>query len=232
MEIEIVIPAKNEENNIGQVLEKASKLGLPIYVIDGKSTDRTREKAEKMGAQILVQNGDGKGDALRSAIDRLKGDIVVFMDADGSHDPADIDKLTKPIENGQADMVIGSRMLGGTQEFDGRLGEYIRFAGSALSTVFICWRLGIRLSETQNGFRAIRTEALKKLDLTENSTAIEQEMIAKAVCMGFRVTEAPVHEYKRISGETRVLLRKAIWPHIVSLIKILACGPGSRRIVG
>src|SRR5690606_37146105 len=108
----------------------------------------------------------------------------IILDADGSHDPDDIPRLVAPILEGTADHVSGSRLMGGSSELHGGFDEFLRLTGSSLITACINWRFGVRLSESQNGFRAIRTAVVRQLPLRPNGTTIEQEMIIKTLRRG------------------------------------------------
>ncbi|MDQ1257076.1 MAG: hypothetical protein QG656_1677, partial [Candidatus Hydrogenedentes bacterium] len=215
--VSIVIPAKNEAANIASVIEGCKAYGDEILVVDGHSTDGTRAVAEGLGARVVLDNGKGKGDGIRVAAQAVQGDIVVFIDADGSHDPNDIPRLLRPILEGEADHVSGSRLLGGSSELHGTFNECFRLMGSSLITAFINWRFGVCLSESQNGFRAIRTEVLRRLDLRENITTIEQEMIMKTLKKGYRMAEEPAHEYKRKSGTSNIRLKKVAFRYVYTM---------------
>src|SRR6185503_7893558 len=126
--------------------------------------------------------------------------ITVFLDADGSHDPEDIPLLVEPILSGRADHVTASRLRGGSSELHGGFDEFLRLSGSSFITACINRRFDCRLSDSQNGFRAIRTDVLKELDLREDVTTIEQEMIIKTLRRGLRMAEVPSHEHPRAHG--------------------------------
>ena len=115
--VTLVIPAKNEEQNIGDAIDRAIPYCDELIVVDGHSTDRTRELAESFGARIVLDNKKGKGDAIRVGAESATHNIVVFMDADGSHDPGDIPLLTEPIKKKKANLVIGSRGRGEATNF-------------------------------------------------------------------------------------------------------------------
>ena len=202
----IVICAKNEEQNLGDVLRAAQPFAAQMLVVDGHSRDRTCEVAIAAGAQVIQDHGKGKGDAIRTAISHVRTDITVFMDADGSHDAQDIPRLVAPILAGKADHVSGSRLLGGSSELHGGFDECFRLMGSSFITACINWRFKVCLSESQNGFRAIRTDVLRQLDLRSNITTIEQEMIMKTLKKGFRMGEVPAHEYCRKAGISNIRL--------------------------
>jgi dolichol-phosphate mannosyltransferase len=219
--VTIVIPARNEGRNIGDVLEKVSPLVHELIVVDGSSTDETVAIARKYGAQIITDNGKGKGDAIRCAIPHLRTPITVFMDADGSHLPEDTLKLVAPILRGEADHVSASRLLGGSSELHGGFDEFFRLAGSSLVTACINWKFGVRLSDSQNGFRAIRTDILPRLGLKENITTIEQEMVIKTLRKGYRMSEVPSHEYPRRYGQSSIRLNRVWHRYLWSLVKHL-----------
>ena len=111
--ISVVIPTKNEESTIGEVIDAVKPYCNEVIVVDGHSTDRTVQIAEQYGVRIVKDNKKGKGDGIRVGADAVRYDIIVFIDADGSHDPNDIPRLTEPIKRGEADLVIGSRGRGG-----------------------------------------------------------------------------------------------------------------------
>ena len=113
MKISIVIPTRNEEGMIKEIIDGCRPYADELMVVDGHSTDKTREIAEAAGVKVILDNGKGKGAALRYAATVVTGDIIVFIDADGSHDPRDIPRLVEPIMKGEADHVSGSRLIGG-----------------------------------------------------------------------------------------------------------------------
>jgi dolichol-phosphate mannosyltransferase len=219
--VTIVIPARNEEANIAEVIQACKPYGDEILVVDGHSTDRTREIAEALGARVLLDGGKGKGEAIRVAADAVRSDIVVFIDADGSHEPKDIPRLVELIDRGEADHVSASRLMGGSSELHGGFDEFFRLMGSSFITACINKRFRVRLSESQNGFRAIRTEVLRKLGLTENITTIEQEMIMKTLRKGYRMGEVPSHEYQRKHGTSSIRLSRVAFRYVYTLIKYL-----------
>ena len=149
------------------------------------------------------------------------GDIVVFIDADGSHEPNDIPALVAPILAGQSDLVVGSRGKGGSDELHGTLEQLIRYIGSQIIMLGINYRWNVRLTDSQNGFRAIRRDVGRKLGLTSNLTTIEQEMMMKALKKGYRVSEIPSHEYERKWGTSKVVVWKLWFAYIWSFLRNL-----------
>jgi dolichol-phosphate mannosyltransferase len=219
----IVVPARNEEETIEQVLCGIKEFTNDLIVVDGHSTDNTVALAKKHGAKVIYDNGLGKGDALRVALNEAKHPIVVFIDADGSHDPNDIPKLVAPIVADQADMVIGSRLLGGSDELFGSIAEVIRLMGSLVISLTINYRYGLRNTDYQNGFRAIRKLVGQSIGLTSNITTIEQEMAMKCLQYGYRIMEVPAHEYRRKGGKTKINVIKVAHLYIGSLLTGVIC---------
>jgi dolichol-phosphate hexosyltransferase len=219
--VTVVIPARNEELNIGEVIERALAYCEEILVVDGHSTDRTREVARSYGVRVISDNKKGKGDAVRVGASAASHPVIVFMDADGSHDPADIPKLVEPIKQGKADLVIGSRGRGGSDELHGDIEKLLRMVGSDLILIGINLRWKQHLTDSQNGFRAIRADVIRSLGLTENITTIEQEMTMKSLKKGYIITEVPTHEYARKYGKSVIKLRKVWFRYVYSFIKNL-----------
>jgi dolichol-phosphate hexosyltransferase len=226
----VVVPAKDEEPSIGEIIEGCKKYAERVLVIDGHSKDRTREIAEEAGAKVILQKGNGKGAAIRTTKDHVRDDeIVVFIDADWSHDPDDIPRLIVPIQEGKADHVTGSRLLGGSSELHGGFDEFMRLTGSSFIMFCINNKFKVRLSDSQNGFRAIKGAVLKDLDLRENITTIEQEMIIKTLKKGYIMDEVPAHEYKRKYGESHIQMRKVFFRYVFSFIKYLYFHKGRKH---
>ncbi len=222
--VSVVIPTRNEEEGIADIIKYCRPYADELLVIDGHSTDRTRNIARRLGARVVLDSGRGKGAALRQAIGEVTGDIIVFIDADYSHYPEDIPRLVIPILRGEADHVVGSRPRGGSDELHGDFEKFMRMIGSDIITLGINYRFGVRLSESQNGFRAIRTEAARTLGLKENITTIEQEMTIKTLRKGYRIIEVPTHEYKRRFGVSKIKLRSVSFRYVYSWLKYMFLG--------
>lgn len=224
LKVSVVIPAKNEEKTIARIVKGAKRYADEVIVVDGHSKDRTRQIAKKSGARVILDHGKGKGDGLRTAIAKARGNILVFIDADGSNNPRDIPKLLKPIISGKADHAHGSRTMGGSDELSGDWNKVARIIGSQIITQGINWRFGVHLTDSQYGFRAIRTDVARSLDLKENITTIEQEIIIKTLHRGHRLLEVPIHEYKRRYGRSVISLRRVALRYVLSWLKYLIIG--------
>ncbi len=217
--ITVVIPTRDEEGGIAEIIDSVRSSCDEILVVDGHSKDQTREIAAARGARVVLDHGKGKGGALRQSITEAKSDILVFIDADGSHDARDIPAMVAPIKADQFDLVVGSRGRGGSDELHGTLGQFIRYVGSQLIMLAINYRWNVRLTDSQNGFRAIRRDVGRKLGLTSNLTTIEQEMLMKALRKGFRVGEIPSHEYERKWGTSKVVVWKLWFAYVWSFLR-------------
>lgn len=219
--VSVAVIARNEENTVGGVLRSVIPICGEPLLIDGNSTDRTRKIAEELGVKVFQDGGKGKGDGIRKAIEVATGDVLVFIDADGSHDPNDVPALAAPILRGKADLVVGSRWTGGSDELGGDVSKFIRSTGSAVITLAINYRWGVRLTDSQNGFRAISTKAARDIALSENIFTIEQEMIMQCLKKGYRLAEVSSHEYRRQSGESQIAVWKMAHRYVWCLVKNL-----------
>jgi dolichol-phosphate hexosyltransferase len=218
-EVSVVIPTKDEEGVIGEIIDAVRPYAGEILVVDGHSRDRTRAIAVEKGARVVLDKGRGKGDALRRSFAEARHDILVFIDADGSHDPHDIPKLVEPIRRGDADLVIGSRTRGGSDELHGTAEQLLRYIGSQLIMLAINYRWRVRLTDSQNGFRAIRRNVALALDLRSNLTTIEQEMLMRALKHGYRVVEVPTHEFERRWGVSKVSVWRLWYAYLWSVMR-------------
>ena len=142
------------------------------------------------------------------------------MDADGSHNPLEIPKLIKPIIENKADLVVGSRILGGSDEFNEK-GHFLRHIATMFVMFVINTRFKTKLTDCEDGFRAIKRPIALSLDLNANDFDIEQEMVMKCLKKKYRVLEVPVHEYKREYGTSNINLFKIGYKFIWRLIKEL-----------
>lgn len=202
--VAVVILARNEEMTIADAVRGAVPFAHEVIVMDGRSTDATREEAERCGATVYADPGMGKGSAIRMAIQTLQHDILVFMDADGSHDPEDIPRLVMPVVRGETDLCVGSRFAGGSEELSVSIGQLIRTIGNIMMNIAINKRWNVALSDTLNGYRAARRGAAARVGLRENKHTIEQEMVMKMLRYGWRVINVPTHEYARKYGVSHI----------------------------
>ena len=185
------IPCFNEERCIGSVVLKTKKFVSSVVVIDDGSTDATSEVATEAGALVYQHDKNrGYGAAVRSALAKgreLGADVLVIIDGDGQHDPKDIPKLVKPLIDGEADVVIGSRFLG-----ESKRPPFYRRLGLRVLTAITNLGSGQRISDSQSGFRAYSSKALNALNLTEDGMSVSSEMQFAISKSGLKVAEVPI----------------------------------------
>lgn len=207
-----IIPARNEGATIAAIVRAVRPFVAEVIVVEGGSHDATAERAAAAGARVVRDPGLGKGAAMRLAVSEVSTPFCVFVDADGSHDPIDIPRLLAPLRSGDADHVGGSRLLGGSDELHGGGDEFLRLAGSAFITCMVNLRYRTRLSDSQNGFRAIRVDLFRRLKLRSRHTTIEMEMVMATLAIGGRIAEVPTRERRRAAGYSKISLsRPGVW---------------------
>jgi len=185
-----VLPAYNEEDNIAKVLLKVEKYVNKAIVVDDGSTDLTAEIAERMGAIVYRhKNHLGKGEALKTGFELAKkfnADIVVTLDSDGQHDPEEIPKVIEPLIKGEADIVIGSRTLSNS-----KIPTTRKIGNKALN-----WMTniasGLKITDTQSGFRAFTKEAIEKIEIKDHGMGVESQMLIDAASKNLRIKEVPI----------------------------------------
>ena len=186
------IPAFNEEKNIAAIITKLADITDTIIVCNDGSSDLTSDIAEKMGAFVINHEKNlGYGAAIRSIFLKAKeldGDILVTFDADGQHRIEDIEKVTKPIIDQEADLVIGSRFL---DESEKEVPRY-RKVGIKVITKITNVSIKKQLTDSQSGFRAYSKKVLNELNPSELGMGISTEILIKASSKNFRITEVPI----------------------------------------
>jgi glycosyltransferase involved in cell wall biosynthesis len=204
-DVTVVIPTLNEEKTIADIIWELNHLGYhDIVIVDGNSCDRTVEIAKEYGVNVLVQNGRGKGAALREAFnhDDVNGDMILMIDADGSMNPKEVPGLIDALGSG-ADLAKGSRFLQPGYSEDMNL---IRRIGNH----FFIWLVNLFWSANYTdlcyGFGVFRKSAVRKLypHLRSKNFEIETEIFIKAKKMGLRVVEAPSIEFRRKHGKSNL----------------------------
>lgn len=202
--VSIIIAAKNEGQGIKKILQSVKPYSNDIIVIDGHSKDGTEEKVKNFGARFFLDNKKGRGDALKIGIKKAKGDVLVFFDADGSHDEKDIPNFVAPILRKKADLVIGSRRTGGSFDLDVNLTGIIRAAGCDFLVSIVNNKFKTKLTDILYSFRAIRTSTARKLNFKSDDFGIEQEMVVSCLKKGHKVLEIPTREKARGWGESKL----------------------------
>ena len=185
------IPCFNEERFIGSVVLKAKNLVDHVLVIDDGSSDNTALVAELAGASVIKhESNKGKGAAVNTAFEHVKEmscTALVLLDGDGQHEPGDIPRLLKPVLNGEADMVVGSRFLQIKSSIPG-----YRVWGQRVLTLLTNVGSQAKLTDSQCGFRAFSPKAIRALTFVEEGLSVESEMQFLAKEAGLRMAEIPV----------------------------------------
>lgn len=220
--IDVVIPALDEEAAVGQVVEAVLRTGVrEVVVVDNGSTDGTAAAARAAGARVVYEARRGYGSACLAGIASLQpdGDVVVFLDADWSDDPAMLPVIVEPITDGEADFVVGSRALGAAEPGALTLPQRL---GNAIAARWLRLRFGLPATDL-GPFRAIARPALERLGMRDRGYGWTVEMQIKAARAGLRYREVPVPYRRRIgrskiSGTVRGVLG-ASWKIIGLLIR-------------
>lgn len=200
-EVSVVMPALNEELTIGGCLAglqdafTSNNIKGEIIVPDS-STDRTADIAARLGAKIVHPVNLGYGAAYLEGFRYVNSDIIVMMDADGTYDPSELLRLIEPLTKG-TDLVIGSRFKGNISA--GAMTPLHRYIGNPLLTWILNFVFHTNFSDAHSGFRAIRREALKKLNLKSSGMEFASEMLIKASMKGLTIGEVPVRYFPRKS---------------------------------
>ena len=185
----VLIPAYNEEKNIGRVVHAVKDLGFPVLVVDDGSKDGTAEAARAAGAEVLTPGkNQGKGTSLRLGTEwflKRGNPVLVMMDADGQHDAADLGLFLAALQDG-ADLAVGDRMHKPERM------PLVRVLTNRLMSWVISLIARQRVPDSQCGYRAIRREVLQKISLKTARFEIETEIILEAARAGFRIASVPI----------------------------------------
>ena len=199
MRVSLIIPALNEAGSLGPLLaEVPADLAHQVIVVDNGSTDRTAEVAQAARATVIHEPRRGYGFACAAGTAAADGDVLTFMDGDGSFAPAELHNLLVPLIQDKADLVLGSRMRGN------KIGmpPHQRF-GNLLFVWLLRQRFGLKLTDL-GPYRAIRRELLLALDMRERTYGWPLEMIIKTARQRKRIVEVPISYYARTAGQSKV----------------------------
>jgi glycosyltransferase involved in cell wall biosynthesis len=222
VKLSVVMPIFNEERTLEEIVRRvlATKYEIDLVLVDDGSTDRSREIMKELEAEhdgircFYHERNQGKGAALSTGFKEVVGDVVVIQDADLEYDPQDYAILLYPIEEGHADVVYGSRFLGGRYV---RVHLFWHYVGNRMLTLLSNMLTNLNLSDMETCYKAFRIDVARKLDIQSRSFAVEPEMTAKVARMGVRVYEVPIRyagrdysEGKKIGFKDAVLAVLAI----------------------
>jgi glycosyltransferase involved in cell wall biosynthesis len=207
MLLSVVIPVFNEELTIGNVIERVTavmqKIGFKyeIIVVDDCSADRSLEISKSQGSKVFsLKKHMGKGYALRAGFAKAKGEIITTIDSDGSHRPEELPQLLTPIFQNKSDLIIGSRYLSQKPVAAKKLNAL----GVRLFNYLIRILTRARVSDSQSGYRVMKSEVLRNMSLESGGYEIESEMLVKTVRQRFRVREVPISFEQRTYGTSRL----------------------------
>ncbi|MDA1091664.1 MAG: glycosyltransferase family 2 protein [Acidobacteria bacterium] len=197
MKLSVVIPCFNEVDTILQVVESVTRAPGPdkdIIVVDDGSTDGTRELLQTrvdgtLARVIYLPTNHGKGAAVKAGFAAASGDIVIVQDADLEYDPNDYPSMVEPIEDGLADVVFGSRFMGGQPH---RVLYFWHSVGNRLLTLISNMFTNLNLTDMETGYKAFRREVIQSIDIRERRFGFEPEITAKVARGRFRVYEVGI----------------------------------------
>ncbi len=218
--VTVVIPAKDEGAGLKAIIASVKPYTDEIIVVDGHSRDNTKKICREHGVKYLLDNGLGRGDAVRIGIQAAKNEIVVLFDADGSHEATDIPHFIAPLKRNKADLVIGSRRTGGSFDLNMNFDGILRSGGADFLAFLVNKRFHTRLSDILYSFRALKRSVGLQLGLQANDFVIEQEMVVKCLKKGYRLLEIPSREKARGWGQSKLQTIMGI-KFIVALLKEL-----------
>ena len=224
--LSIIIPCYNEKNTIKQIISKVIEslnfynfIRYEIIVVDDFSEDGTKEILKSLDENknlklFFHDKNQGKGYAIKTAIDSVTGDIVLIQDADLEYDPSEYPKLIDPIINDVADVVYGSRFVGSEEK---RILNYWHSVGNLVLTQLSNMFTNLNLSDMENCYKVFRSEIIKNIDLKENRFGFEPEITAKISKKKIRIYEVGIKYYGRSYDEGK----KINWKDGISAIRCI-----------
>jgi glycosyltransferase involved in cell wall biosynthesis len=214
----IIIATKNEEEAIAKVIcsipENVVKIS-EIIVVDS-STDCTPIIAERLGARVIRQKAKGKGRAMKRGVNESKGDVLVFLDGDGTDPPEYMPKLIKKLES--SDLVLGCRAMKNFKTDNLKMRGIFKLYSPFMRSLF--YPIGIKVSDPLAGFRVIRRKDWNRLDLKSDAFEIEAEMNVKAVKNGFLIKEVAIPHLSRGGGllKSKLVTSPRMWFRIFNFV--------------
>jgi len=206
MKLSVVIPCYNESATIATLLEAVRNAPWPnkeIIVVDDCSRDGTREKLQgelrgQIDQLVLHEANQGKGAALRSGIAAATGEIVIIQDADLEYDPNEYPRLLAPIVEGRADVVYGSRFMGGAPH---RVLYFWHSVGNGFLTLLSNMLTDLNLTDMETCYKMFRRSIIQSIEIEENRFGFEPEITAKVARLGVRIYEVGISYYGRTYAE-------------------------------
>lgn len=210
MSISVIIPVYNEVRTIDEIISRVQTVPLAkeIIVIDDASIDGTRERLQEIGPAENIKifyhdRNQGKGAALRTGFKHVTGDYIIIQDADLEYDPKEYPKLLEPLLDGRADVVYGSRFLGGPH----RVLFFWHYMGNRILTLVSNTLTNLKLTDMETCYKAFSRQVLKHVTFKSNRFGFEPEFTAKIAKNGFRIYEVPIS----YSGRNYAEGKKITW---------------------
>ncbi len=195
MKLSVIIPIYNEKDTLEEIISRVQATGIPdeLVLIDDGSKDGTVDIVKKFegreGFKVrLLKKNQGKGAAVRNGLDIATGDVLLIQDADLEYDPRDYPALLKPIEEGLADVVYGSRFLGGSR----RVAMFWHMVANKLLTLFTNILYNTILTDMETGYKVFKKEVVKDMPLHAKRFEFEPEFTAKILKRNYRIFEVPI----------------------------------------
>ena len=226
MKLSVLIPIYNEERTLEEVVRRVRSIELPkeIILVDDGSKDRSREILTRLQKEserapdplndikvFLQPHNQGKGAAIKVALDHARGEVIIIQDADLEYDPHDYPALLEPIERGLADVVYGTRFAGGGAH---RVLFFWHSLGNRILTLVSNMLTNLNLSDMEVGYKMFRAEVLKSIRLESNRFGFEPEVTLKLAKKGYRFYEVPISYHGRTYQEGK----KITWKDGVSAL--------------
>ncbi len=217
--LSVVIPVFNEEPTVETLIRRVLAVELPkeVIVVDDASTDQTPAILDRLaqdpgiaGTVVFLQHSRnrGKGAAIRTALERVEGDVVIIQDADLEYDPREFPNLLEPILDGRADVVYGSRFLGGPH----RVLYFWHYLGNKALTLLCNILTNLNLSDMETCYKAFRTEVLKGVSIRSDRFEFEPEITIKIARKGYRIYETPISYSGRSYAEGKKIgWKDGVW---------------------
>ena len=232
MKLSVLIPVYNEARTIDEILTLVTRepTEKEVVVVDDGSTDGTREKLRawdgKDGVRVILhERNQGKGRAVRTALQAARGDLLIIQDADLEYDPAEYPLLLRPIEAGRADVVFGSRFVGSSEH---RVQNFWHQQGNRLLTLISNVVTGLNLSDMATCYKAFHRGVVPALDLVSPGFGVDAEITAKVARGGFRIFEVPVSYFGRSQAEGKKIRLKDGFSALAALLQH-SVGPSAKR---
>ena len=214
--ISVVVPVYNEADTIADIVERiraVEGIALELIVVDDGSDDGTREELEALRSRIdtLVfhERNQGKGAALRTGFQKATGEITLVQDADLEYDPQEYHRLIAPIISGHADVVYGSRFMGGDSH---RVLYFWHSVANNLLTLLSNMCTNLNLSDMETCYKVFRTELIQSIDIQERGFGVEPELTAKVARRKVRIYEVGISYYGRTYEDGKKIgLKDALW---------------------